>query len=83
MIHFDKDTIGQYTIGRVVMKTQLATVTPGMKNPDIIGHIVGLGISLHGEVTIEVQWAGHYEMGKLEMIPGNRYSIHPKNIILL
>jgi hypothetical protein len=79
---YDKDAIAQYTVGRVVMKTKLA-IMPGVKDTDVIGHIAGFVISLHDEVLIDVQWAGKSEIGKLESVPGKRYPIHPKNIILL
>ena len=61
------ENIGEYRIGRVVLKQNKYR-----KEDCNIGHIVGFGVNVFQEATINVQWA-----------TGETYEIHPGNVELL
>lgn len=81
MIHFDEKTIGQYTIGRVVVNNDQNCITSRK-----IGHITGFILNPQNEICLTIRWAiqnSQYNVDNIKPVLSNETVIHPTNVTLL
>ena len=76
-IYFDPAIIGRFTAGRVVVNKR------PVYGDDVIGHVVGFGISSVNEIVIDVKWSGRRSGGTKTEFVCRQYSVHPNNLVVL